>query len=325
MPDLYLLPKRVLSAVPALGRALKQADVWLLRGVFGLLARLPPARAERLAAALFGWFGPRGAQSEKVRKNLRIVFPDRDEAGIEQLTRESYRHVGVAAVELLNAPRMLAARDARFELVIEDSRIQPLRPGTPAVIVTAHVGAWQYVAMLGQLCGVRLTSLYAPEINPRVRPLFLRLREAMGCHWLSRDDSARALLKELAAGNCVGFATDTRFDQGRMVEFCGHEAMTNTAAARLALRFGCPLIAVRCDRLPGQRYRMVLARLIEPEPGCTDTDQQTLGMTREMNREFERWIRRDPGRWVCMKRRWPREPGLASTAEGVRAMNDPDC
>lgn len=307
MPDLYLLPRRVLRAAPALGRALKQFDVWLLRAAFWLFARLPPARAEQLAAAVFGWFGPRGAQSEKVRKNLRIVFPCRSDSEIGQLTRETYRHVGVAAVELLNAPRRLAARDTCFEVVIEDPRIQPLRPGAPAVIVTAHVGAWQYVAMLGQLCGVRLTSLYAPEINPRVRPLFLRLREAMGCDWLSRDDSARALLRELAAGNCVGFAADTRFDQGRPVEFFGHDALTNTAAARLALRFGCPLIAVRCDRLPGQRYRMVLAKLIEPEPGCTDTDEQALGMTREMNREFERWIRREPGRWVCMKRRWPRE------------------
>jgi KDO2-lipid IV(A) lauroyltransferase len=202
---------------------------------------------------------------------------------------------------------VFAARKERVEIVIEDPQIQPLQLGKPAVIVTAHVGAWQYVAMLGQLCGVRLTSLYAPEINPRVRPLFLRLRESMGCHWLSRDESARALLKELAAGNCVGFAADTRFDQGRMVEFCGQEAMTNTAAARLALRFGCPLIAVRCDRLPGQRYRMVLAKLIEPEPDARDADAQALRMTREMNREFERWIRRDPGRWVCMKRRWPRE------------------
>ena len=68
--------------------------------------------------------------------------------------------------------------------------------------------------MLGQLAGVRVTSLYAPEYNPRVRAVFLALRQAMGCNWLCRDDSARPLLKELAAGNCVGFAADTRFDQG---------------------------------------------------------------------------------------------------------------
>lgn len=307
MPDVYLVPKRLLRAVPALGKLFKQADVWLLRAAFGVLARVSPAAAGRIAGGLFGWLGPHGAQSQKVRRNLRIVFPERSTREIEELTRATFRHVGVAAAELLHAPRMLAERETRFEIVSEDPRIATLRPGSPAVIVTAHVGAWQYVAMLGQLSGVRLTSLYAPEINPRVRPVFLRLREAMGCQWLSRDDSARPLLRELAAGNCVGFAADTRFDQGRPVEFFGHEAMTNTAAARLALRFRCPLVAVRCDRLPGGRYRMVLAKLISPDPDGGDTDEQALRMTREMNHEFERWIRRDPGQWVCMKRRWPRE------------------
>ncbi len=307
MPDVYLVPKRLLQRMPALHRLLSGLDVLLLRMGFGLLAALGPRRAARVAAAVFGFIGPSGAQGGKVRRNLRIVFPGRDETEIHQLARQTFRHVGVAAAELVGARRAMDERDARFELLVEDPRIPALRPGSAAVIVTAHVGAWQYVAMLGELTGVRLTSLFAPEVNPRVRPLFLRLREAMGCHWLCRDDSARPLLKELAAGNCVGFAADTRFDQGRMVEFCGHDAMTNTAAARLALRFGCPLIAVRCDRLPGARYRMVLAKLITPDAACTDPDEQALQMTRDMNREFERWIRQNPGQWVCMKRRWPRE------------------
>jgi len=307
VPDVYLVPRRLLRALPALRRSLRHADVGLLRAGFALLARLGPGAAGRLAAGLFGLVGPSGAQGEKVRRNLRIVFPDRSDQEIERLVRATFRHVGRAAAELVHARRMLSERTSRFEVVSEDPRIPPLRPGSPAVIVTAHVGAWQYVAMLGELTGVRLTSLYAPERNPWVRPLFLALREAMGCHWLCRDDSARPLLRELSAGHCVGFAADTRFDLGRPVAFCGHDAMTNTAAARLALRYGCPLIAVRCDRLPGERYRMVLAKLIAPHADCKDPDEQSLRMTRGMNVEFERWIRDDPGQWVCMKRRWPRE------------------
>lgn len=306
MPDVYLVPKRLLRAMPALGRVLAHVDVWLLKAAFGLLGALPQRSAAGLAAGLFGLVGPAGPQGEKVRRNLRIVFPRCNDTELRRLTRATFRHMGVATAELVHARHVIAARETRIEMLTEDAAIPPLRPGAPAVIVTAHVGAWQYVAMLGQLAGVRLTSLYAPELNPLVRPLFLDLREAMGCRWLSRDDSAKPLLRELAAGNCVGFATDTRFDQGRMVSFCGHEAMTNTAAARLALRYNCPLITVRCDRLPGERYRMVLTRLISPDPACASADEQALGMTREMNLEFERWIRETPGQWVCMKRRWPR-------------------
>lgn len=307
MPDEYLVPRRLARALPALTGFFRRADARLLQAAFALLGRLSSRNAAWLAGGLFGFFGPSGAKGEKVRRNLRIVFPDLGKADIARLTRATFRHVGVAAAELAQARNVLTAQPARIEMVIEDPRIRPLRPGSPAVIVTAHVGAWQYTAMLGQLAGVRLTSLYAPEFNPRVRAVFLALREAMGCNWLCRDDSARPLLKELAAGNCVGFAADTRFDQGRLVPFCGHDAMTNTAAARLALRFNCPLIAARCDRLPGNRYRVVLTRLIEPDPDCTDPDEQALRMTRAMNQEFECWIRQNPGQWVCMKRRWPRD------------------
>jgi KDO2-lipid IV(A) lauroyltransferase len=50
---------------------------------------------------------------------------------------------------------------------------------------------------------------------------------------------------------------------------------------------------------------MVFTRLISPDAASTSADEQALGMTREMNLEFERWIRQTPGEWVCMKRRWP--------------------
>ena len=41
MPDVYLVPKRLLRAMPALGRVFSHIDVWLLRAAFGLLAALP--------------------------------------------------------------------------------------------------------------------------------------------------------------------------------------------------------------------------------------------------------------------------------------------
>lgn len=320
MPDHYLVPQRLVQALPGLAQALARFDKMLLAGGLRLLKWLSPRNANRLAAGVFGFFGPPGSKSEKVRRNLRIAFPDKNKAEIDRLTKATFRHLGLAAAELAQAEQLLEERDTRLEVVIEDQRIQPLRPGSPVVLVTAHVGAWQYVALLGQLLGIRLTSLYAPEYNPHVRKLFLPLRQALGCNWVCRDNSARQLMQELANGNWVGLAPDTRFDQGNMLPFFHHEASTSTVAARLALRFNCPLIAARCDRLPGQRYRITLSRLITPDGDCAIPEEQATRMTIKLNREFESWIRRSPGQWLCMKRRWPEEIDGGKSTNTARAI-----
>lgn len=321
MPDHYVVPKRLVRALPGLGELLSRVDALLLSGLLRFLAWLSPQNAYRFAAGLSGFFGPPSSKSEKVRRNLRIVFPDCDKAEINRLTKATFQHIGMAAVELVQARKLLEERDTRFELVIEDQRIPPLQPGSPVVVVTAHVGAWQYVAMLGQLLGGRLTSLYAPEYNPHVRELFLSMRRSLGCDWMSRDNSVRPMMKELAKGNFIGLATDTRFDRGKMLPFFGHKAATSTAAARLALRFKCPLIAVRCDRLPEQHYRMTLCRLIAPDSNCDDPDEQAVRMTIKLNQEFERWIKHSPGQWLCMKRRWPKEIDGSVATDKVSQWN----
>lgn len=318
MPDNYLVPKHLVQALPGLKDPLARFDAWLIGGGFRLLKGLSPRNANRVAAEVLGFFGPLGFNSEKARRNLRIAFPGSDEKEIDRLVKATFQHIGMAAAELAQASRVLAERDTRLELASEDQRIAPLKPGSPAVLVTAHVGAWQYALMLGQLVNIKITSLAAPEYNPHVRKLFIPLRESLGCDWIPRENSVRPLMKELADGNCLGMAVDTRFDQGKMLPFFGHEALTNTSIARLALRFKCPLIAVRCDRLPEQRYRITLARLITPDEDCNDPDEQAIRMTIELNKEFERWIQCNPGQWVCMKRRWPREidSSVATSKDG---------
>jgi KDO2-lipid IV(A) lauroyltransferase len=285
-----------------------RVDAAFLSSGFRLLRFLSPANAQRLAAGLFGLLGPLGMNSAKVRNNLRIAFPDSSDAELEQLIRATYRHAGTAAAELAHGGTLHNELSTRLEVVTADPDIELPSPGKPAIMVTAHVGAWQYAAMLGPALGIPFTILYAPEFNPHVRKTFFDLRQAFGCQWISRDNSMRPLMKELAAGHSIGLANDTRFDHGRLLPFFGRDAATNTVPARLALRFNCPLIALRCDRLPNQRYRLVLSRQIMADRRCEDQDQQVLRMTAELNNEFETWIRNTPGEWLCMKRRWPREP-----------------
>ena len=95
-----------------------------------------------------------------------------------------------------------------------------------------------------------------------------RRRRALGCGFVPNDVGARPLLAELAAGRSLGLLADLRVDSGELVPFFGEPAPTTLVPARLALKFGYPLVPIRVERLaggplPGDR----LPADPEPRPG----------------------------------------------------------
>lgn len=307
MPRHYILPRGLSKRFPSLQNPLWRIEALVLRMTFFLLKVLPAAWSVGGARCAFATFGPLGDKANKVRRNLQIAFPDYDVQSIEQLVKKTFAHLGMAMAELARAPLIRKSLAANLDIVIENDNIKPIVEGQPVVFVTAHVEAWQYTNLIGPWFGVRITSLYAPESNPYLRSLFLELRDGLGVHWLGRDNAMRHLVKELNDGHCIGLATDIRVDKGELLPLFGQPAPTNTTPARLALRYGCPLITVRAYRLPNYRYRIALTKQIMPDPKLADSDAQVRKMSIELNAEFERWIRETPGNWACMKRRWPKD------------------
>ena len=117
----------------------------------------------------------------------------------------------------------------------------------------------------------------------------------------------RALIGALSHGHAVGLASDVRLDAGEPLPFFGHDMPANTVPARLALRYGCELIATRAERLPGGRFRITMLPPVRAEdPTASDADQAR-NMTAQLNRTFESWIRATPGEWMCLARRWPKD------------------
>jgi KDO2-lipid IV(A) lauroyltransferase len=101
-------------------------------------------------------------------------------------------------------------------------------------------------------------------------------------------------------------AMDTRLDTGQLLPFFGHDALTNTTAARLALRTGAALVPIRAQRLGKARYRVTVYDPVVAPGGTDDADALAIAMTGEVNRHFERWIAEEPEQWLCLKRRWPK-------------------
>jgi KDO2-lipid IV(A) lauroyltransferase len=86
------------------------------------------------------------------------------------------------------------------------------------------------------------------------------------------------------------------------VDFFNRPAATTSAVAALALRTGAPVIPVFALPMPGGRFRMIYEHAVDP-PAAGDPDALR-DFTQRCTDVLEMYVRRYPGVWLWMHRRW---------------------
>jgi KDO2-lipid IV(A) lauroyltransferase len=304
-----LVPKPLAERFAWLSRAVQTLEGVLLRAVFRLLGALSPERAIQLAGGVFALVGPWSQKAIKAERNLEIAFPQHDLAWRKRTVRGIFRSLGWAAGELVKLEQIWRERDRRLRFTADAAAAELLAQRAPCVFVCAHVGAWQLTNLIARQYGLEITTVYAPESNPVVAQALGELRSAFGVSLLPTEAGARPLLRELKAGRSIGLAVDTRLPTGELLPFFGREALTNTTAARLALRAGAQLVPIHCRRTGAASFHVHVSDPLRPSQDLDhpdDPDALARDLSRQVNALFETWIRETPEQWICLKRRWPK-------------------
>jgi KDO2-lipid IV(A) lauroyltransferase len=272
--------------------------LWLLTG------SMDPARAATLGRRLFRWLGPRSAKQPFVDRNLRVAFPGLTPVQYEQLAHKVWENFGAVLAEYphLRSFRMTDSAPA-IEVEMDPATRVILDARQPAVYVSAHLGNWELAAAAITAAGIPLSVVYAPQGNPLLDRLLQKVRLALGCKFIAKKNALRRLAREIRAGRSVGILPDQRVDTGEPIAFFGHSALTTTSPAWLAIKMHCPLVPVQITRTGDARYRAVFHPPLQPHAG-SDQRAEVLQLTAAINDLFENWIRREPGQWLCMRRRW---------------------
>ena len=113
---------------------------------------------------------------------------------------------------------------------------------------------------------------------------------------------ARQIVKALKNAAHVIMVVDQKLNTGLDVPFFGRPAFTSPAVVSLAMRYGCPVFPVRTERLPEGRYKVSVEAPFHFAPGG---DAALRANLTQVNQRLEDWIRRKPGQWLWMHRRWP--------------------
>ena len=274
------------------------------RAILALARRLGPRRASDAGGALARWLGPLLPVSRTARANLALALPERDAAARARILRGMWDNLGRTVGELPHLPAL------DWEIEGAEHLAPIAAQGGPAIMVSGHIGNWEVLPPALERLGIRMGSVYRAADNPQVDALVngLRARAVRGEPlplFPKGAQGARAALKFLSQGGVLGLLTDQKLNDGIAVPLLGHPAMTAPAPAQLALRFRCPVIPGRVQRLGPCRFRLVVDPPL-PLPELADRQAAIRALTGAINDRLSDWIRERPEEWLWLHRRWPK-------------------
>jgi KDO2-lipid IV(A) lauroyltransferase len=266
------------------------------------------------ASALAGGFmrmaGPMiGPIHRRGRVNLKIAFPDWSKAEIERTLRAAWENIGRTAGEFPHLEKFDPDAGGRIEIVGRERFDAVIASGKPAVFVSGHFANWEVTPRTMHAAGLDYCFVYRAANNPLVDGLIIRTRGAV----MSRRQipkgrrGGRDMIEALSAGVSLAMYVDQKLTSGGIPSpLFGRPAMTATAAARMALRYGAPVIPVDLVRRRGARFKMTVGAPLAFAPSG-DMSADVEALTARINVEIERMARQAPGQWLWFHRRWGKD------------------
>jgi KDO2-lipid IV(A) lauroyltransferase len=273
--------------------------------VSALLRVLPIDAASDLGAWLLGTFGPRTGTHRTVLRNLRLAFPEWDDAERRRIARAQWQSFGRVLFEFFLIDRIMAD-PARFELIGMERLEEIKASGRPAVFVSGHFSNFEVMAAAKVRAGIEGVLAYRGVNNPYIDARMRESRRAYGVQLFAPKGAkgGREIMAALSQGLSVGVLSDQKYQEGHLAPFFGHLVATQHAPVRFAMRFGAHLQPGWVERAKGARFRVYVAEPIPlPAEGGTAADVEE--GVRRINAFIEARARARPWEYWWVHRRFP--------------------
>src|SRR5690349_16985555 len=288
-----------------------KAEYTAFRAVVGALGSLDWERAGNLGARI-GALGyrPLGIRRRVVERQIAAAFPGLDDAGVTQIARGAYEHLGRSSIEAVMLARL--GRDAVLDLFDGadgwDIVDQALAKRKGLIFVTGHLGNWELAGAYVAARGIPLDAIARRMSNPLFDRYLTETRSRIGMVVVHDADAVRRTPRSLRENRVVAFLAD----QGVLglastfVPFFGRPAKTPRGPAVFALRLQVPVVFGCAVRQPTGKYRLVFEPVVVEDTG--DRDRDVDAIVARYTATLERWVRRYPEQYFWHHRRWRRQP-----------------
>jgi Kdo2-lipid IVA lauroyltransferase/acyltransferase len=288
---------------------LEYAALWLiLRSLSALPRGLARCVAAFVARALYALL----PKLQRIAEfNIRLAFPDWNEARRKAALRGMVRNLGWMAAEFARLP--CYSKENIEQVVVLDGHenfLEGQRRGKGVLYLTGHIGAWELSSFAHALYGFPLHYMARRIDNPKIDALVNGYRCSSGNRPIFKNESARVMLKVLKEAGTIGILADqnTMPEEAVFVDFFGKQASTTTGIARVALHTDAAVV-------PGyavwdesrRKYRLRFEPPVELIR-TGDMERDVLENTQKFTKVIEEIVRKYPEQWVWVHGRWNTRP-----------------
>ncbi len=286
---------------------------WFARGLSAGAQRLPARWNVAFGAAagtlIYRLFSHRRAVA---LSNLRAAFGDfYSPEEYQRILKQLFQNLGMQLMEVAAIPAVDKRYVDKWITVAPGSRERlerELAKGKGVIFLTGHFGNWEFVPITGVMHGFPTLVLAREQGWPKLNRLLTSYRESKGCKIITKGFPVREIIRGLQEGKIVGIVADQ--DAGRngvLAPFFGRLASTAQGAMVLSLNSGAPVLPVFIVRDKGPAHTLRVEEPIVIPQADSEEERVRLGVA-EFLKVLEGTIRRIPGQWLWLHRRWKTSP-----------------
>jgi Kdo2-lipid IVA lauroyltransferase/acyltransferase len=278
---------------------------WILLGFLQLIAHLPIPVNIALGRGL-GWLLFHLVPNRKriADTNLRLCFPELNDAEREQMVRRIIQSCGISFFESAMSLWGPATRLVSAHSISGLEHLQAAQTaGKGVLLVGCHMTTMD-------ICGRMLAShikfdiLYRQDPNPLLAYMLVKARESFNGESIISVET-RKLVRNLRAGHIVWYAPDQDYGIKHSIfaPFFGIPAATVPGTGRFANLGAAQVMTFMHYREANGHYRIEISEPLENFPSGDDVVDTT-----RINQLIEQMIRKQPDQYLWVHRRFKTRP-----------------
>ena len=269
--------------------------------IFIVLRILPLGISSFLMGKLSSLIGPRLGVTKKAYNNIKNVMPEKNEKEITKIIKDMWENLGKVAGEYPHLSKFDPEKNNKIQIYGKKNLLLVKKTKTPAIFFSGHLANWEILPNVAIKNGVPVLSIFRRPNNPFINFLIKYIRSNLPMAPKGKE-GARQLIYSLKKGRSIGLVIDQKMNDGIEVPFFNKPAMTSDALAQLCLRIKSLVIPVGVERIKNTNFKITFH---DPLKITKNGKKKTpLQIMTEVNLIMEKWIRKNPGQWLWLHRRW---------------------
>lgn len=242
---------------------------------------------------------------DRMMKSFKI-----DEEKAKKIVKDSFVNLSQNVLEILYMPRLKKDDFKYIKFEGLDILKREYAKNRGVVILTAHMGTWEWLAAGLVKAGFSVTALAKTQPDSQYTKLLDEYRAQVGVEIFARGAASELLAasRALKKGRILGFLADQDAGPGgAFIEFLGEVCSTPMGPAVFARKFMSPVVPAFIIRQSDGTHKIeIYEPIVYNDTG--DTNADLYDFTERMTKVIEEQIIAHPTQWIWFQKRWNTRP-----------------